>query len=112
MLLSLLLAAVTFNPAAAPAQRFHSGPMEGYIAARSISPDNNCKPGAICASTTFNINGCFFNNFWNGSKGGTPLTIDVTQTGGNGSKVYVYWVNATNKTISIAGQAQAKYFCP
>src|SRR5580704_582790 len=110
MFLSLLLSAVTLNPAMAGS--FHGTPTEGYIAARSISPDNNCKPGAICASTTFNVNGCFFNNFWNGNKGGTPLTIDVTQTGGSGSKVYVYWVNATNKTISIAGNAQAKYFCP
>jgi hypothetical protein len=110
MFLSLLLAAATFNPAIAP--RTHTGPIEGFITAPSISPDSNCGPGKICASTTFNTNGCFFNNFWNGSKGGTPLTIDVTQTGGNGSKVYIYWVNATNKTISIAGNAQAKYYCP
>lgn len=109
-LLSVLLSAITFNPAMPPHEA--TGATEGYIQAASISPDNTCKPGAICASTTFNKNGCFFNNFWNSSKGGTPLTIDVTQTGGSGSKVYVYWVNATNTTISITGSAQAKYYCP
>jgi len=109
MFLSLLLSAITMNPAFAPSMH---APTEGIIQAQSLSPDSSCKPGAICASTTFNRNGCFFNNFWNGNKGGTPLTIDVTQTGNNGSKVYVYWVNATNKTIGIAGSAQAKYYCP
>ena len=73
-----------------------------------------CASPAISApiAPTFNRNGCFFNNFWNSSKGGTPLTIDVTQTGGSGSPVYVYWVNATNLDISITGNAQAKYYCP
>jgi hypothetical protein len=108
ILMSLLLAALTFNPPMAP----HAAPTQGYIQSDSISPDNtNCKPGVICASATINnLAGCFINNFYNGSKGGTPLTIDVTQTGG--SKVYVYWVNATNKTITIFGNAQAKYYCP
>jgi hypothetical protein len=111
MFLSLLLSAITLNPAMAP--QMSTGPTEGFISAPVISPDNSsCKPGAICASTTFNRNGCFFNNFWNGSKGGTPLTINITQTGSNGSKVYVYWVNATNKTIGIKGNAQAKFYCP
>jgi hypothetical protein len=108
MFLSLLLSAVTFNPAIA---QMHAGPTEGFISAPSISPDSTCKPGKICASTTFNKNGCFFNNFWNSSQGGTPLTINVTQTGGNGSKVYVYWVNATNQTITITGKATAKFYC-
>ena len=106
MFLSLLLAVSTFNPAVA------GGPTEGFLSASPISPDSTCKPGKICASQTFNLNGCFFNNFWNNSKGGTPLTIDVTQTGGNGSKVYVYWINATDTTISIKGNATAKYYCP
>jgi len=111
MFLSLLLSAVTFNPAMMPHQT--TGPTEGYIVARSISPDATCKPGQICASYTFNRNGCFFNNFWNKTNGGTPLTIDVTQTGGNGSKVYVYWINATNNNIGISGSgASAKYYCP
>ena len=57
-------------------------------------------------------NGCLVNNFWNSSKGGTPLTIDVTETGKNGSKVYVYWVNATNATIKITSMASANYYYP
>ena len=110
-LMSVFLSAITFNPGLAGREPGH--PSEGIIQGQFISPDaTNCKPGAICASATFNTNGCFFNNFWNGSKGGTPLTIDVTQTGGNGSKVYVYWINATSKTIGINGSAQAKYYCP
>ncbi|MGA7356287.1 MAG: hypothetical protein WA431_04825 [Candidatus Cybelea sp.] len=110
MFLSLLLSAVTLNPAMAP--QMNSGPTEGFISAPAISPDSNCGPGKICASTTFNQNGCFFNNFWNSSKGGSPLTVDVTQTGANGSKVLVYWVNATNMTIGIKGKATAKFYCP
>ncbi len=108
MFLSLLLSAITFNPAMA-----HStGPAEGFIQAQAISPDKTCKPGAICASYTFNRNGCFFNNFWQkNAKGGTPLAIDVTQTGSNGSPVYVYWVNNTNTSIAITGMAYAKYYC-
>ncbi len=107
--MSVLLSAITFNPAMAPS--LAAAPSEGYISADVISADKTCKPGAICASVTFNHNGCLFNNFWNGSKGGTPLAIDVTQTGPNGSKTYVYWVNNTNKNIGINGQAQAKYYC-
>lgn len=113
ILMSLLLAAVTFNPAMAP--RAGVAPAEGFVQARAISPDSTCKPGAICAKNRLpvNRNGCFVNNFWNGNVGGTPLTIDVTQTGGNGSAVYVYWVNATSLNITIAGgSAQAKYYCP
>jgi|HubBroStandDraft_6_1064221.scaffolds.fasta_scaffold235768_3 hypothetical protein len=112
ILTSLLLAAVTFNPAMAP--RVTTAPAEGIVQASVISPDKTCAPGAICASNRLpiNRNGCFVNNFWNGSVGGTPLTIDVTQTGGNGSKVYIYWINATNKNIVITGNAMAKYYCP
>jgi hypothetical protein len=110
ILMSLLLAALTFAPAMAP---HPLGATEGIIQARAASPDANCAPGAICASTTVHRNGCFYNNFWNGNVGGTPLTIDVTQTGGQGSPTYVYWVNATNKTIKIAGgSTQAKFVCP
>ena len=110
LLMSLLLSVITLNPAmgAPPA----TGHVEGYIMADSISPDSTCKPGAICASYKFNRNGCFFNNFYNGSQGGTPLTINITQTGANGSKVFIYWVNATNQTIGIKGNAQAKFYCP
>lgn len=110
LLTSLLLAVVTLNPAIAPRPMAYSH--EGTISAGAVSPDKSCKPGDICASTTFNQNGCFFNNFWNSSNGGTPLTIDITQTGGSGSKVYVYWVNSTNQTIGIKGSAMAKYYCP
>jgi hypothetical protein len=111
-LLSVLLSAVTF----APAVGSHQGaPLEGYVTARAIGADATCKPGEICASATLpvNRNGCYVNNFWNKTNGGTPLTIDVTQTGSNGSTVYIYWVNATSKNISIAGSgAMAKYYCP
>jgi hypothetical protein len=100
---------IALNPAIAPRQT--TGATEGYIQAPALSPDKSCKPGDICASTTFNKNGCFFNNFWNKTNGGTPLAIDITQTGSGGSNVYVYWVNNTNKTISIAGTAMAKYYC-
>jgi hypothetical protein len=109
ILISLILAALTFSPAHAPQP---SGVGEGFLTARPISPDATCAPGDICASTTFNHNGCLFNNFWvKGSQGGTPLAIDVTQTGPNGSPVYVYWVNNTNKSIKIISVASTKYYC-
>jgi hypothetical protein len=107
--MSLLLSAITLNPAMAPPST--TGHVEGYITANAISPNTACKPGDICASFKFNHNGCFFNNFWNSSNGGTPLAIDVTQTGANGSAVWVYWVNNTNKNITITGKATAKYYC-
>jgi hypothetical protein len=110
-LLSVLLSAITFNPMAAPGMQ----PLSGVVEANPIQPDAMCKPGAICASAPLPVkrNGCFVNNFWNSSKGGTPLTIDVTETGKkNGSKVYVYWVNATNTTIKITSMASANYYCP
>jgi hypothetical protein len=112
ILIPFLLAAATFNPAIA--QNAPNGPYEGTVQADAISPDKGCNPGAICASARLpvNRNGCFVNNFWNDSQGGTPLTIDVTQTGAQGSKVFIYWINATNKTIGIKGQAMAKYYCP
>ncbi len=107
-LMSLLLSVITLAPAM-PAQP--TAAREGMISAGPISPDKVCQPGDICASTTFNQNGCLFVNFYNKTKGGTPLTIDVTQTGANGTAVYVYWINATNTNIVIAGKAQAKYYC-
>lgn len=112
ILMSLLLAGVTFNPALAP--RVGASPAEGFVQAQAISPDKVCKPGDICAKTRLpiNRNGCYVNNFWNSTVGGTPLTIDVTQTGSNGSPVYLYWVNATNLNISITSMAKAKYYCP
>jgi hypothetical protein len=111
-LLSVLISVITLSPAMAP---HPNGTVEGDIVARPLSADATCKPGDICASANLpvNRNGCFVNNFWNKTNGGTPLTIDVTQTGPNGSKVYIYWVNATNKNIGIAGKgAMAKYYCP
>ncbi len=109
ILMSLLLAALSFAPAMAP---HPLGANEGFVQARAVSPDSNCAPGAICASTTLHQNSCFYSNFYNGSVGGTPLTIDVTQTGGSGSPTYIYWVNATNKTIKIlGGTAKAKFVC-
>jgi hypothetical protein len=109
-LMPVLLSAITFNPAMMP--RNAAPGRTGRIYADAISPDKTCKSGAICASTTFNTNGCFFNNFWNNNTGGTPLTIDVTETGGSGAKVYVYWVNATSQNIGIKNKASANFYCP
>jgi len=108
--MSLLLSVITLNPAMTPPSAM--GASEGYIAANAISPDKSCKPGDICASYKFNRNGCFFNNLWNNSYGGTPLAIDISETGSNGSRVWVYWVNNTNKTIAITNKASANYYCP
>lgn len=110
-LLSVLLSAITFNPAMAAGMT----PLSGVVEANPIQPDAACKPGAICASARLpiNRNGCRVNNFWQKNvKGGSPLTIDVTETGGNGSKVFIYWVNATSLTITITGMASANYYCP
>jgi hypothetical protein len=112
-LMSVLLSAITFNPALSAHDM--TGTISGTIHANVISPDATCKPGAICASTkmTSPRNGCYFNNFYNTSAGGgTPLTIDVTETGSNGSPVYVYWVNATSTAITIKGTANANFYCP
>lgn len=89
-------------------------PMTGFVQGDVISPDKTCKSGDICAKSSMKTprNGCHFNNFWNSSKGGTPLTVDVTETGKNGSPVYVYWVNATNLNIMIKGMAYANFYCP
>jgi hypothetical protein len=112
ILTSFILAALTFNPALAPAS--DSGVIAGTIQADSISPDFTCKPGAICAKKSMPSprNGCFFNNFYNGSEGGTPLTVNVTETGSNHSAVFIYWVNATNMALTIKGKATANYYCP
>jgi hypothetical protein len=109
--LSLLLSAITFNPAMA-AQPMT--PLSGSVQGNAISPDALCKGGAICAYNRLpiNRNGCHVNNVWNSTVGGTPLTIDVTETGANGSKVWIYWVNATSQTIHITKNASANYYCP
>jgi hypothetical protein len=116
-LLSVLLSAITFNPAmAAPSMATLSGSVEAYPIGADATPGKSfaCKSGAICASARLpvNRNGCHVNNFWNSAKGGTPLTIDITETGGNGSKVFVYWVNATSATITIKDRASANFYCP
>jgi hypothetical protein len=110
-LLSVLLSAVTF----APAMQQHApivGVRTGVIQS-DIMPDSTCKPGAICASKTTSYGkGCYFNNYYvKGSKGGTPLTIDVTET--NSKTTYVYWVNTTNQNIGLSGKgAYANFYCP
>ncbi len=108
ILLSLLLA-VTLGPA------FSAHPanfVEGAIQARPLANETTCKPGHICASAKTTLHGCFVVNFWNGTTGGTPLAIDITQTGSAGTTTWVYWVNNTNQNIGITGNAQAKYYCP
>jgi hypothetical protein len=111
-LMSVLLSVIALNPAMAPQPAF--SPAEGYVQASVISPDKTCAAGAICAKALLPVkrNGCFVNNFYNGSVGGTPLTVELTETGANGSVVYIYWVNATSTTISIKSKAYANYYCP
>ena len=109
-LLSILLSVVSFAPAMqqhVPAMGARSGVIQS-----DMMPDTTCKPGAICASHTSSLGrGCFFNNVYiKGSKGGTPLAIDVTET--NTKTTYIYWVNNTNQSISITGNASANYYCP
>jgi hypothetical protein len=111
-LMPVLLSAITFTPAMAP---HTAGTVEGTIVAPAAAPDASCSPGGICASAKLpvNRNGCYANNFYNGTNGGTPLSVELTQTGPDGSVVYIYWVNATNKTLTIKGSgAVAKWYCP
>jgi hypothetical protein len=110
-LLSVLLSAITFAPAM-PAAHTVTGAREGEIQATWASPDATCSPGAICASAKFTTQGCYFNNLYvKGVKGGTPLTIDVTETG-SGNPVYIYWVNTLSTSLSITGVPHAHYYCP
>lgn len=94
-------------------------PQHGFVPARSgmifanaISPDGSCKPGKICASAKKAVGkGCYFNNYYKkGSVGGTPLAVNVSETGS--STDYVYWVNDTDLTIGITKMASANYYCP
>lgn len=108
-LFSLILSAITF----APAMASHVFPTvrSGVIFADAISPDKSCAPGKICASLKTNIGkGCFVNNLYKkGSYGGTPLAINITETGS--STTFIYWVNDTDTTIGITGKASANYYC-
>ncbi len=103
----MLLSAITFAPAIS--HGVTATPAEGFLSTRAAK--TTCAPGDICASTTIKRNGCFVNNWWDGTNGGTPLAIDVTQTGPQGSPTYVYWVNNTNKNIVIKGNVVGKYYC-
>lgn len=107
-LISLLLSVVTFNPAMLP----HQGAIKSQgVIYGQVAPDaqTSCKPGYICASKTVYQQGCFYVNYMNNKNGGTPLTIDVTET--NTKATYVYWVNTYYKAIKINGNAQANYYC-
>jgi hypothetical protein len=107
-LISLLLSVVTFNPAMLP----HQGTVvsRGVITG-NVAPDaqTSCQPGDICASTTVKFSQCFYVNYIDSNNGGTPLTIDVTET--NSKKTYVYWINTYYKPITIKGKAKANYYC-
>ena len=107
-LMSLLLSVATFNPAMLPQQGAIKS--QGVIYG-NIMPDaqTSCKPGYICASKTVKGKGCFYVNYMNSNNGGTPLTIDVTET--NTNQTYVYWVNTYYKAISIKGNAMANFYC-
>jgi len=110
LLIPVLLSAITFNPAAAAMT-----PLQGYVHADVVpASSSTCAAGAICGKGTLPVkrNGCYVDNFYNGSLGGTPLTIDVTESGPNGSPVYIYWVNALSTAITIKSAPYAKYYCP
>lgn len=112
-LASVLLSVVSFAPAFAPHAGATSGYVEGYMQAQPLASETPCKPGHICASLkTTKLHGCYVVNFDNGTNGGTPLTIDVTQTGPAGTTTYVYWINNYYRDIQITGLATAKYYCP
>jgi len=107
-LLSLLLSVVTFNPAMLQHQGHITS--QGVIYG-NIAPDaqTSCKPGYICASQTVKGKGCFYVNYMDANNGGTPLTVDVTDT--NSSSTYIYWVNTYYKAITIKGKAKANFYC-
>lgn len=109
---SLLLSVVSFAPALAPHAGAHNY-VEGFMQARPLAGETTCHPGHICASLqTTQLHGCFVVNFDNGTNGGTPLAIDVTQSGPAGSTTTVYWINNYFKDVQISGNATAKYYCP
>lgn len=84
----------------------------GTIYGSPISPDSSCKPGKICASAKKAVGkGCYFNNYYKKNVvGGTPLAVNVSETGS--STDFVYWVNDTDLTIGITKMASANYYCP
>ena len=108
LLIPMLLSAITFAPMASHGT--NAAPAEGILTSQPLAKAT-CAPGDICATQKLNRNGCFFNNYYNGTVGGTPLAIDVTQTGPQGSPTYIYWVNNTNKNIVIKSYAYVKYYC-
>jgi hypothetical protein len=109
-LASLLLSVVSFTPAFAPHPAAASY-VEGFVQTRA--GETTCQPGHICATLqTTKLHGCYVVNFANGSNGGTPLTVDVTQSGAAGSTTTVYWINNYYKNVQINGLATAKYYCP
>jgi hypothetical protein len=109
-LASLLLSVVSFAPAFAPHPAAASY-VEGFV--RTQASETTCHPGHICASVqTTKLHGCYVVNFANNSNGGTPLAIDVTESGAYGTTTTVYWINNYNKDVQINGQATAKYYCP
>ena len=111
-LLSVLLSAITFNPAmASPGMT----PLSGVVEATPTQPTQCANPARSAPRQGFPSTATAVTSITSGKnniKGGTPLTIDVTETGGNGSKVFIYWVNATITTITITGMASANYYCP
>ena len=110
LLMSLLLSVITLNPAMARRRRVSR--MDTFKPAQSLRTALASPAPSVPHLQNFNRNGCFFNNFWNNSNGGTPLAIDITETGSNGSPVYIYWVNNTNTNIMITGKATANFYCP
>ena len=110
LIASLLLSVVSFTPAFAshPASARYA---EGF--AQTNASETTCHPGHICATLqTTKLHGCFVVNFANGTNGGTPLAVDVTQTGAAGTTTTLYWINNSNKDVQINGLATAKYYCP
>jgi hypothetical protein len=89
------------------------GSVEGFVQAQPLASESPCRPAHICAALkTTKLHGCYVVNFDNGANGGTPLALDVTQSGSSGSETYVYWINNYYKDVQIYGYATAKYYCP
>lgn len=110
LLASLLLSVVSFTPGFAQHPAAHNY-VEGFV--QTPASETTCHPNHICATLqTTKLHGCFVVNFANSGNGGTPLAIDVTQSGAAGTTTTIYWINNYNKDVQIAGQATAKYYCP
>jgi hypothetical protein len=105
MLLALLLSVITFGSPVTP-----PGGFTGYAIAPVPAANLSCAPGQVCATTTINFYGCYAVNAYTGSVGGSPLAIDLTQNGPK-TVTHVFWVNNTNKAVTVKSSGYAYYYC-